>query len=561
MTEVVSKRQRELKQAALKKTRDAIRQKNKLESLATNRLKKIQILQDKNTKLMDTQHNNQTYVTKDFKKVRKGRSDNKAGGAHVWPIWMLQLVLEMLVNGTPPSAIPLNIKSQAALTTPGVIIEDLPGLGYVRNCRTILRVIGETLTAYRLGKQAEWQQLFTDGTSRRQIALQNLIISILEDDILRPLVLSSAMILEGETSEQQCDAVVKMIKRGGKHLQHWEATMKNIYPSYNHDIPPSSAMNIGKLGSGGAVTSDTCNSARKSRRLLVDCIEEAARDTNPDNLNNHVIAVDCYNHLQNVWLGGMIKVLSTYLKEKLSDGLEYIDTRLRVSPNIEMVLRAADKEFSLCANYPKGHGELFYKWMDQYHPGTLLLHVERASGSRQDLCVEGAGAVYWNRKYWIEFLDTQLRTPGSNILQENLFIILSSCEMTALARVCSIVHLSICLPIRWLAGNLHKLSNYNWSVRSMGRVVDLLETALESIENNGNLILDEAFMMGIFDELLHMLPPFAEYLEHIYKHKKTKLVANSRNKVVPLSKLRDELFSPISTTNQSTVDKRPVFLG
>ena len=172
MTEVVSKRQRELKQAALKKTRDAIRQKNKLDSLATNRLKKIQILQDKNTKLMDTQHNNQTYVTKDFKKVRKGRSDNKAGGAHVWPIWMLQLVLEMLVNGTPPSAIPLNIKSQAALTTPGVIIEDFPGLGYVRNCRTILRVIGETLTAYRLGKQAEWQQLFTDGTSRRQIDLQ-----------------------------------------------------------------------------------------------------------------------------------------------------------------------------------------------------------------------------------------------------------------------------------------------------------------------------------------------------------------------------------------------------
>ena len=54
MTEVVSKRQRELKQAALKKTRDAIRQKNKLDSLATNRLKKIQILQDKNTKLMDT---------------------------------------------------------------------------------------------------------------------------------------------------------------------------------------------------------------------------------------------------------------------------------------------------------------------------------------------------------------------------------------------------------------------------------------------------------------------------------------------------------------------------
>ena len=66
--------------------------------------------------------------------------------------------------------------------------------------------------------------------------------------------------------------------------------------------------------------------------------------------------------------------------------------------------------------------------VDNYS-GSLLLHVERASGSRQDICVEGAGAVYWNRRYWLEFLDEQLRTPGGNILQENLFIILSSCEM------------------------------------------------------------------------------------------------------------------------------------
>ena len=103
--------------------------------LATNRLKKQQILQNENTKLKDLLDNNPTCITKDFKKIREKRSDNKAGGAHVWPIWMLQLVLKMLVNGTPPSAIPLNIKSQVTLTTPGVIIEDLPGLGYVRNCR------------------------------------------------------------------------------------------------------------------------------------------------------------------------------------------------------------------------------------------------------------------------------------------------------------------------------------------------------------------------------------------------------------------------------------------
>ena len=59
----------------------------------------------------------------------------------------------------------------------------------------MLRIIGETLTAYRLAKANAWQQLFTDGTSRRQVALQNLIISITENNELRPLILSSAIIL------------------------------------------------------------------------------------------------------------------------------------------------------------------------------------------------------------------------------------------------------------------------------------------------------------------------------------------------------------------------------
>ena len=83
-----------------------------------------------------------------------------------WPLWILQLVLEQLVNGTPPSAISSNIASHASLATPGAIIHDLPGDSYIRQCRTILKIIGETLAAYRLGKQTDWAQLFSDGTSR-----------------------------------------------------------------------------------------------------------------------------------------------------------------------------------------------------------------------------------------------------------------------------------------------------------------------------------------------------------------------------------------------------------
>ena len=290
-----------------------------------------------------------------------------------------------------------------------------------------------------------------------------------------------------------------------------------MYPEYQHDIPSSNDIDFGKLSQGGGMTSDTCNAARKTRRLVVANVIKAAEEMSTDNIC--VLEVDCWNHLQNVWLGGMSKALSAFLNEHLTNYLEHIDPRLRVSTKIEMILRAVDKEFSLCANYPKGHGELFRDWMNVYHPGAVLFHVERTSGSRQDLCVEGAGAIYWNNKYWVEFLDQRIRYPGDNILEENLYINLTSCEMIAVARIYSIIHLSICLPTRWLAGNSHKLGEFDWSIRSMGRVVDLLEESLVVLENKGQLITDERFMMGIFRKLYDVLPPFRDYEIHMYEHK------------------------------------------
>ena len=46
-----------------------------------------------------------------------------------------------------------------------------------------------------------------------------------------------------------------------------------------------------------------------------------------------------------------------------------------------MVLRAIEKEFSLCCNYPKGDGDRFRAWREEeYHPGSLVLPIERTCG-------------------------------------------------------------------------------------------------------------------------------------------------------------------------------------
>ena len=116
----------------------------------------------------------------------------------------------------------------------------------------------------------------------------------------------------------------------------------------------------------------------------------------------------------------------------MREDLDNIDPRLRVSTKFDLVLQAIDKEFSLCCNYPKGDGEAFCAWMLQYHPGALLLPVERGSGSRQDFTVDSAGAVYMNRRYYVDFLDECLTVDNSNILQHNLFIVLTSSQMIAM---------------------------------------------------------------------------------------------------------------------------------
>ena len=98
---------------------------------------------------------------------------------------------------------------------------------------------------------------------------------------------------------------------------------------------------------------DTCNGAKKLRRILVERID-GAQD------------LDCMNHLRNVWIGGMEKSLSKYLNQMLRDNLDEIDSTLRVTTSISALIRAIDKEFSLSANYPKGPCELFLEWIREH---------------------------------------------------------------------------------------------------------------------------------------------------------------------------------------------------
>ena len=108
----------------------------------------------------------------------------------------------------------------------------------------------------------------------------------------------------------------------------------------------SSLVILMKKLAGANVMTDTCSAAQKVRRLLCEAV-------------SGLHEFDCMQHLRNAWIGNMEKALTSELNNILRVSLDEIDPTLRVSSFISAIIRAIDKEFSLSANYPKGHGDLF----------------------------------------------------------------------------------------------------------------------------------------------------------------------------------------------------------
>jgi hypothetical protein len=472
-------------------------------------------------------------------KKRTIRKVTLSTGQVVWGHDMLQLVMELIVNGVPVGSINASIVSCNELMFGGKIeIEELPSVWYIRRVRSILLTVAELLAAYRLGNAIKWGQLHTDMTTRRQIPFLNLLLSYLPEGNhkynFQTVLMSCCIHPEDETAEAQISAIVDHLDRTGKLLQKWQETHNRMFPGDEHGIPDATSLDLGKLSDGGAVSTDTCNAAQKLNQRLIEEIKKRSGDGNAllgevvantveqtvsqeDSSQKIVLAVFCHHHIRNIWMKSVIKCLSTFLNAKLSGDLAAIDPKYRVETNIVSICRAIYKCFSLNCNYAKGQGEDFKYWLDQFHPGFMLLPIARLSGSREDAIFESTVSINWNRTVFVEYLEELLGTPGcDNLLLDSLAIILRSEEMCALCRVCAIIHYSIGMPMRWLAAKSHELSEYNWSVRSMGRAIDILHDALIKIQDRGDLILKEDFMLNIFGELRRVSSQSYYYYYYYY---------------------------------------------
>ena len=116
------------------------------------------------------------------------------------------------------------------------------------------------------------------------------------------------------------------------------------------------------------------------------------------------------------------------------------------------------------------------------------------------MVLEGSVAAYKNAWFYKLLLDEDLSTLDvKNILQENLFIILSSVEMISLSRLMSILHFSVNVTMRWISGKAHIFSAHDWSVKSLVMSIDCLYKTMLKLQKDGWKILDEQFMFNILN--------------------------------------------------------------
>ena len=154
--------------------------------------------------LCDVPANEVSSFTSIFEKCRI----SKRGGRKQYSVKLVQIILEMIVNGTPPSSIRAILLIFAQTFDPTFDLKDLPCLAYIRKCRSILITVTKVIAALRLSKAENWGQMFTDATSIAQVPLQDIILSLKDHDVIKPIVLLAATVLQNGKS---ADAVVDTI--------------------------------------------------------------------------------------------------------------------------------------------------------------------------------------------------------------------------------------------------------------------------------------------------------------------------------------------------------------
>ena len=110
-------------------------------------------------------------------------------------------------------------------------IKGVPSASFARECRDVVRIVCETLTAMRLASSDNWKQLFTDAkTTRRQQPFQRLIIGLgTDDEVVDPVIVSSCILLKDESSKTTFESIKGKILGLRQRITRSKEIVKELY--------------------------------------------------------------------------------------------------------------------------------------------------------------------------------------------------------------------------------------------------------------------------------------------------------------------------------------------
>ena len=215
---------------------------------------------------------------RDIRKVSRAAGK----GGHQWSTWVTQMVLEMLSHRTPPESIPANILTVCSLICPDYdIVKELPSSKFVLECRTVLAVETKTLGAYQIARASRLIMHHSDDTSRQGITFGNSISKIEDERGTRNVALSSAIVAVDGTAENQVVAIERTFAEGREYLRNWREVTERMFPNRQDlldQIPLPLKLTLARFHNEGWIMTDTCNTARKFRRLLREHIVKLAKE-------------------------------------------------------------------------------------------------------------------------------------------------------------------------------------------------------------------------------------------------------------------------------------------
>lgn len=148
-----------------------------------------------------------------------------------------------------------------------------------------------------------------------------------EGQPLEDVILRAAYCPMGGTSDLIVRSIeARCLSRLRELLRRWKSTFEFMFPCEPWTGPDPALCSLHRLGGGGAIISDTCNAARKSRQLLAEMVAaQVEAHVGPNAWSNMSVPqreqavrthhVDCWQHLRNIFLAEMSaeQVRSSYL--------------------------------------------------------------------------------------------------------------------------------------------------------------------------------------------------------------------------------------------------------